>query len=161
MFPNADKVRGVDYIAKGCAPVDICSHIEPNSSRVTTFCSQCSEDLCNDKPSTPARKIRTARAAPGWWSKKKAPLKDSTGTQPTTPPPVKTSTKEKRGIGSWLDAGSEVLRFVNNRMESEAAAVAQAQAQAALSSSARLYLSRFILFLSFFKFIVLTFVFLL
>ncbi|XP_039432487.1 uncharacterized protein LOC120415126 [Culex pipiens pallens] len=140
-----DEVRGVDYIAKGCAPVDICATIEQNS-KVT--CSECSEDLCNDKPSTPQR--RTVRAASGWWSK----LKDS-----TPPPPVETtSTKQKRGIGPWLDAGSEILRFVNNRMEMEAAAVAQALAQAhaqamALSSGSRLYLSSFILILSIFKFI--------
>lgn len=149
-FPtHTDEVRGVDYIAKGCAPVDICATIEQTSS-LTISCAQCSEDLCNDKPSTPARKPRTVRAAPRWWSK----LKDS-----TPPPPVETtSTKQKRGIGPWLDAGSEILRFVNNRMESEAAAVAQAQAQAhaqamALSSGSRLYLSSFILILSIFKFI--------
>ncbi|KAL1386051.1 hypothetical protein pipiens_012896 [Culex pipiens pipiens] len=101
-----DEVRDVDYIVKGCTPVDICATIEPNSSRVTISCSQCSEDLCNDKPSTPARKTRTVRAASRWWSK----LKDST----PSPPAETTSSKQKRGIGPWLDAGSEILRFVNN-----------------------------------------------
>uniref|UniRef100_A0A8D8DGH6 (northern house mosquito) hypothetical protein n=1 Tax=Culex pipiens TaxID=7175 RepID=A0A8D8DGH6_CULPI len=150
-----DEVRDVDYIVKGCTPVDICATAaEQKSSRVKISCSQCAEDLCNDKPSTPTRKTRTVRAASRWWSK----LKDS-----TPPPPVETtSSKQKRGIGPWLDAGSEILRFVNNRMEIEAAAVAQAIAQAqaqanaqamALSSGSRLCLSSFILFLGIFKLI--------